>query len=138
MFRKLAYVLVAVICRVVERDSDYFIVQRTVVQHGDHSDRVAFHKRKRVYWFGAKHQYIQRVAVLCIGAGDKAVVGRVVRRGVQNSVQQQETSFLVKFIFHFAALLNFNYCVKVLLCNAVGGNVVPDVHSYLSFQKQDF
>lgn len=30
---QLAYVLVAVVCRVVKRDSDYLVVQRAVVQH---------------------------------------------------------------------------------------------------------
>ena len=42
--------------------------------------------------------------VIRIGEGDHAIVGGVVRGGVEDAVQPQQARFLIQFIFIFSAL----------------------------------
>lgn len=46
MLRELADIGIRIISRIVERDSDDLVIGRTVVDHGDYSDGVAFYQSK--------------------------------------------------------------------------------------------
>ena len=78
VLRKFGNVLVGIVCRVVERYCDYLIVERTVVEHRNYADRVAFYECERFDRLGAEDENIERVAVVGISTGDKTVVCRVV------------------------------------------------------------
>ena len=126
---------VCVVGRVLKRDSDYLLIVLAVVKHGDNADRVALHKHKRVNRLVAEQQHVERVAVVRKGARDKAVIRRVVGRGVKYSVENDKARLLVKLVLLLAALFYLHNRKEVCGGYSLGGYVVPYVHicSVLSF-----
>ena len=84
---QLGDVLVIVVSGVVKGDGDDFLILAAAVVHDDDADGVAPHQGHGDDVLRAEHQHVQGVAVVSVGAGDKAVVGRVVGGGVQHPVQ---------------------------------------------------
>ena len=70
-----------IVIRIGVGDGNDLFVQSAAVSHFDNADGIALHQCQRNQRFGADQQYIQRVIVVCIGQGNKAVVGRVVGGG---------------------------------------------------------
>lgn len=101
MRRQIGQSRISVEHRIAKRDRENFVVHRTVVAHGKISDRIDPHQAHRANWLAAQNQHVQRISVIGIGARDKAVIGRVVRRGVEDPVQPQRTGLLVQLIFVF-------------------------------------
>ena len=79
---KLGNVMVAVIGRIVEGNGNDLFVPLAAVEHGNHTDGVGADEGQGCYRLGAEQQYIQRIAVVTVGAGDEAVVCRVMRGGI--------------------------------------------------------
>ena len=125
--REVGDVVIGVIGRVGEGDGDDLFVLHPIVHHGDDADRVAPHERQRVERFRTQHEHIERVAVGPKRLGDEAVIGRVVRRGVQHAVEDDIAGFLVQLVFLFAALADLDHADEVLGRDAPGVQVVPDV-----------
>ena len=50
--------------------------------------------------------------------------------GVKNTVKNYKSCFLVKLIFLFASLWNFDYADKILGRYPRGGNIVPNIIHY--------
>ena len=126
--RNLVNIVVIIPVRILERDSDDFIVNLIVVNHSDNADRIAVHLDHRVKRFTAQHKHIQRIAVVRIGARDKAVIGRIMRRGIQNTIQPQQTGLLVQLVLFLAACRNLDNRREALRRYAARVNVMPDVH----------
>ena len=68
----------------------------------------------------ADDQHVQRVAVVAVGAGDEAVVGRVVRRRVKDAVEYDKPGFLVELVLLLAALGYLDDCDEFLGLYALG------------------
>ena len=135
MSRKLTDIVVAVVGGVIERDSDDLVIGRTVVYHRNNADRIALNQRQRINRFGAKHQNVQRVAVLGICSGDKAVVCGLVSGGIKHTVEHKKTRLFVQLIFHFAALFDLNDRKEIVFRDSVGVNIMPNVHFNNPFRK---
>ena len=135
VFRKLADVEHVVVIRVAQRHGDDLFVARVAVVHFEHADRAAFHQRHRLDGLRAEHQHVERVAVVCVGARDKAVVGRIVRRGIQHAIQTQQTRCFIHFIFVFAAALDFNHGHKAIGRDERRINIMPNVHAFLQMDR---
>ena len=96
-----------------------------LVYHAHGADGGDAHQRQRVEGLGAQHQHIQRVAVIGECARNKAVVGGVVRGGVQDSVQTDKSCFFVQLILAGAASRYFHHGGEVLRGDFRRVNVVP-------------
>ena len=116
-----------------KRHRDDFFIGGLVIHHLDNPDGIALHQRQRHDGLLAEHQHIQRIAVVGVGAGDKAVVGRIVGGCVQHPIQPQKAGLLVHFVFILAALGDFDDGGEILRLNAFRGDVVPYVHACRSF-----
>ena len=110
---------------IAKRDRENFVVHRAVVAHGKVSNRIDPYQAHRANWLAAQNQHIQRIAVVGIGARDKAVIGRIVRRGVEDPVQPQRTGLLVQLLFVFGSLFNFDHCQKILRLHPLRADIVP-------------
>ena len=98
---QLGNVLIGVVGRVLEGNGDDLLVERAAVLHRDDADEVALNEAQRTDALRAEHQHIQRVAVVRPGAGDEAVVGGIVRGGVEYAVEDQQTGLLVQRQYKF-------------------------------------
>ena len=81
-----------------EGDGDDLLVVLPAVGHGDVPHGETAHQRQRGQGLGAEHQHVQRVAVVAVGPGDKAIVGGVMGGGVQNAVQDDQARLLVQLV----------------------------------------
>ena len=86
---------VLIIVGVAEGNGDDLFVVAAVVDHRDDTDGIGAHQNQGLDGFRAKDQHVQRVVVVAVGAGDEAVVGRVVGGGVQDAVENDQTGLLV-------------------------------------------
>ena len=127
---ELINIFICVIHRVVKRNRDNFIVRCTAVNHRYNTDGVTSDKGLLIYLLRAKHQNVERVFILCIGSGYKAVVCRVVSRGIKYSVKHHKSRCFVKLIFVFAALCYLDNGIKILGSYFVCRNVMPNVHIF--------
>ena len=78
VFRKFADVAVAIVVGVVNGNCNNFFVTAVVINHIENADRLAFNERHRLNCFTAQNKNIKRIAVICKGSRNKAVVGRIV------------------------------------------------------------
>ena len=124
---QLGDVVVHVVVGVVLADGDYLLVHLAAVLHRDDAYRPAAHEGHGLYGLGADDQHVQRVPVVAVGAGDKAVVGGVMRRRVEDAVQDDEAGLLVELVFLLAALRYLDDGDEFLGAYALGVDVVPDV-----------
>ncbi len=133
MLGKLINVLIHIIHRVVERDRDDLFIVFAIVDHRDHTDRIAANQAQRNQRFRTEHQHIQRVTVVPIGAGNEPVVRRIVGGGVKDAVQNDQSGFLIQFILVLAALANLDHRNKIFFCDPFGRNVMPNIHNKTPF-----
>ena len=56
----------------------------------------------------AQDEGVERIAVVAVGAGDEAVVGRVVDGAVEHAVEPQQARFLVELVLVLAAHRHFD------------------------------
>lgn len=96
---QLAHIVVGVIRRVLKRDGDDLLIQAALVQHGDHPDGIAAHQAQGLDDLTGEHQHIQRVVIICVSAGDQAIIGGIMRGGIEDAVQNQMARFLVQLVF---------------------------------------
>ena len=122
-----AHIVVGVVGRVLKRDGDDLLVQAALVQHGDHADGIAAHQAQGLDDLTGEHQHIQRVVIICVSAGDQAIIGGIMRGGIEDAVQNQMARFLVQLVFLFAPFFDFDYSDKIVLGNAGRGNIMPDI-----------
>ena len=80
-------------------------------------------------------RHVQRVAVIGPGAGNEAVVGGIVSRGVEDTVQPQHTGVLVHLVLVLGALFDLDDRPEILGLYPRGGNIMPNIHRmFLLFQ----
>ena len=102
---------------------------RTGVYYTDSSDEATISKV-----FDEEQKHIQGVIIVAVCTGNKAVIGGIVGRGMENSVKDYISRFLIKFILLFASLRNLNNAYKILGCYSTGVNIMPYIcHSNPSF-----
>ena len=128
MSRQAVDVSVDVVGGVGEGDGNNLVVQLAAVYHAHGADGGDAHQRQRVEGLGAQHQHIQRVAVIGECARNKAVVGGVVGRGVENAVELEHTGLLVHLVFVLAALGYLDTGDKIVALYSLRSYVVPYVH----------
>ena len=128
MRRKIRDIVIAVVIRIIERDRNDLVVPVTLIEHTNDADRITANQRHGKERLGAEHQHIQRVIVVRIGTRDQPVIRGIMRRGVQDAVELDQTGLLVQLIFIFASLGDFHDRDEVVRRNAFGVNFVPDIH----------
>ena len=116
-----------------EGDGNDLIVHLAAVDHTHHADGVDADERERIDRLGAEDKHVQWVSVISVGARDKAVVGGVVRRGIQDSVEPEQSRVLIKLVFALASFGNFYDRVKIGGGDLCGIHIVPNVHEFGSF-----
>ena len=130
MPRQIHDVVIHIIHGVGEGDGDDLFIVFAAVGHGDIADGVAAHQRQRLQRLRAQDQNIQRVVVVAVGAGDKAVVRGIMSGGIKDPVQNDKAGLLVQLIFLLAALGDLNDSQKVVGMDPRGVYIVPDIHGY--------
>ncbi len=103
-----------------------------VIYHGNYANGVTTHQGEGFNLLGAKDKHIQGVLIVTVGTGDKAVICRVVGRGIQDAVQHDKAGFLIQLVLFLAALFNFHNSNKIVRGNPFGVNIMPNIHSYPS------
>ena len=126
---------VARVGRIAERQGDDLFVHFPAVLHRDHADRKAADERAVQNRFGTHHEDVERVPVLRERARNKSVVRGIVGRRVEHAVQDQHPGLFVEFVFLFLPLGDLDIRDKVAGRDAFGGNVVPDIHRFLLYEK---
>lgn len=114
--RQILDILILIIGRIGKGDRDDLFIPPSVVQHIDVPDRVAPHQGQRLQGFGAKHQNVQGIVIVTVGAGNKAVVCGIVGRGIQHPIQHDQTGLLIQFILFLASLRDLNNGDKSRRC----------------------
>ena len=127
MLRELVDVVVHIVVRVVEGNRNYLLVVSAVVYHRDDTYRIGAYKGHRLDRLGADEKHVKRVSVITVGAGDKAVICRIVGGRVKNSVENEEARLLVELVLFLAALGYFYDADKVGGGYSFRRYVVPDV-----------
>lgn len=96
---ELINVLIHIVVGVVVGDSDYLLVVTAVVYHCDNTDRVGSDERHRLNILSTNQEHIEWVAVIAVCARYKAVIRRVMCRGIQYAIENDKACFLIKLIF---------------------------------------
>ena len=135
MVRQLRDVLIGVVGRILEGNGNDLFIETAAVLHRNNADGVALHEAQRADAFRAEHQNVQRVAVVRPGAGDEAVVGGIVSRGVENSVETQRAGLFIHLVLVFRALLDLDDREKVLGAHARWCNIMPKIHNSSPFVR---
>ena len=130
--RNLAYVLVKVPGRVLKGNGDDLVVDRVAVDHAHRADGVAVDLDDGVERFRAKDQNVERIAVIGISTRNKAVIRRIMRRGVQDSVESQQPGLFVQLVFLLAAGRDLDNGGEMRRGDRVGVDVMPDVSHILN------
>ena len=107
--------------------NDFFIAHSAIFHRHD-PNRITPNQCHRLNRSRTENQHVQRVVVVAVCSGNKAVIHGIIRCSEQHSVQRQHTGFLVQFIFHVAALGDFYHCGKICWINAFWFNIVPNIH----------
>src|SRR3982750_2664171 len=107
------------------RHRQNLVVGLTAVQHLQNAEGPAV---DLTAWKGRlveMDEDVQRVAVLGQGAGNEAVISRVVHRGIENAIETDHTARLVELVLVPAPCGNFDYCSDVVGRMATGRQLVP-------------
>ena len=131
MFRQLVDRAIGVIVGIAERDRYDLFVRFTPVVHRDDPDRVNVHETERQKTFRTEDENVERIAVGGERVRNESVIRRIVRRRVQDPVEDQKTGLFVKFVFLFAAFADFDHGDEVFGRDPFPVDVVPDVHEFL-------
>ena len=132
---QLGNIRIQMIGGVLEGDGDDLLIQVAAVLHGDDADGEAAHQTHGANGLAAQHQHVQRVAVIGPGTGNEAVVGGVVGRGVEDTVQPQHTGILVHLVFVLGALFDLDDRPEILGLYPRRRDIMPNVHRmFLLFQ----
>ena len=116
--RKLINAVVHIVVGIVKGTGDDLLVASAVIDHCDNSDRIRAHKRHRLDRLGTQEKHVERVAIVAKGSGNEAVVGGIVSRGVEDSVEHQKSGLLVELIFFLASLGDLDNADEVLGCDS--------------------
>ena len=117
--------IVVIGMNLVDADTEQLGIAAGIVFHHHHADRphpadAAGHERRARH-----HQRVDRVAIIGEGVRNKAVVGRIPHRGVENAVDEQRARRLVEFIFdRFAAKRAFDHDIDIVRGVHADGNLV--------------
>ena len=130
--RELVDVGVLIIGGIAEGNGDDLGVVSAVIDHRNDPDGVGAHEHEGLDGLRAKEKHVEGVVVLAIGAGDKAVVGGIVRRGMKDTVKLDQARFLVKLILFLASLGDLDNANEVAASDALGGNIVPNIRHFFT------
>ena len=109
--RELAYVGQipdVVTSRIGRRYTQHLVVATGLVLHPEHRDCPAANQAARERRLAYHHKRIERIAVLSKGSLDEAVVGRILGRGEQRTVQPDPASFMINFVLVLLTLGNLD------------------------------
>ena len=79
-------ILITVVVGVIKRNCNDFFVLFAAVKHGDNADGVSPYKCKRCNRLGAEQEHVKGVAVIAVCTRNKSIVGRIVRRSIEDTV----------------------------------------------------
>ena len=82
----------------------------------------------RVRYLHSDVDTVERVEIIRVCTGDKAIVRRIVRGGVKYPVKLEQARMLIKLIFRLAAFGNFDNDHKILRINPRGIDIMPYIH----------
>src|SRR6266566_5060491 len=85
--------------RIADRYAEYFLVVAMLVAHEQRADRTRWHDATREGRLLDNDQRVQRVAVPTDGVHDEAVIGRIVHRGEQDTIEADATGRLIELVF---------------------------------------
>ena len=91
-------------------NSNDLIILFSLIKHTHHADGLGAEERKGNDWLLHENKNIKRVVIFTISLRNKAIVVRVDDRRVEDTVDVEETSDLVEFVFDFRATRDFNDC----------------------------
>ena len=80
------------------RHADDLVVAAGFVGHPEHGDRAALDQAARERRLRDQHERVERVAVLTEGALDVAVVGRVLGRGEQRTIEADPSALVIYLV----------------------------------------
>ena len=101
---KFINILIETVIRVIYGNSYDFLVSRAAIFHNQNTDGNTFDYSHRADYFAAKNQNIKRVPVRRVGARNESVIGGIVSRSKQDTVEFEHTGLFIKLIFIFTAL----------------------------------
>ena len=107
-------VFVLIVVGIVEGNGDNLLVVSAVVDHGDNSDGVCSYKSHRLERLGAEKKNVKRVSVVAVGSRNESVVCGIVGRGIEDTVEDYKSCFLLELVFFAASLGYFNNADKIL------------------------
>ena len=134
MFRKLADIKHIIIVGIAQRYGNNLLITRIAIVHFKHANCATLNQRHRLNSLRAKNKNIQRIPVISIGARNKTIIRRIMRRSVQNAVKAEHARRLIQFVFVFSAALDFDNSHKAFRRNQCRINVMPNVHFDLHSQ----
>ena len=108
------------VARVVLADSENLLIRHSLIEHFQEADRANLHDAAREAGRIDQDQNIQRVSIVAQRRRDKAVISRVMYRGIEVTVEAKDVQALVIFVFVDALGRNLNHGVNDL------GRIVAD------------
>ncbi len=89
-------------------DRDHFVIALATVDHVHDGNRSRLNQNTRMEWVGREEYHIECIAIFPEGLRDKSVVKRIVLSALHCSVELDETTFLVDFIFVLGTFGDFD------------------------------
>lgn len=110
-------------------DWDDLIIHLSLVNHAHHSYNFGLDKAQWLHANTTQNQNVKRIVILTVGLGNKTIVGRVVYRTEENTIQFEQATLLVQFVFDFAISWNLDDSIDNFRSIFSVGDVVPRVFS---------
>mgnify|MGYP003542348471 CR=1 FL=1 len=115
--------------RVAQRNAQDLLVFALLVGHAEQTDRADLDSASGERRLAHEHQGIERVAVASQRAVDESVVGRIMNRAVEHTVEAKQSRLFVELVLVGAGLRDFdNDGKRRLNQRVVDVAVVPRMH----------
>ena len=114
MLRELLQLIDMVDGLVVSGNRNDLIVTFALIQHSHHSNNLGLNETQWLDVDTAENKDVKWVVVIAVGHGDESVVGGIVHGTKENSIEFQESTFLVQFVFCLGASRDFNDGIDIL------------------------
>jgi hypothetical protein len=112
---------------IVRMHGDDLGVLLVAVDHVHDADRARLHDAQGDHGILSENEDVHGIAVVPVGAGNEAVVGRVVDRAVEDPVEVEESRRLVQLVLGVAALRDLDDASQLLGEPVAELYVVPGV-----------
>lgn len=98
MARQLLRLPKTIVLRIIDGNSQDFVVLLAAVDHRHQTDGAASDQSERRHGLLTQHQDVEWVVVFGQGLRNEALVSRIVDSRIQNAIQPQKARFLVQFV----------------------------------------